>query len=41
VLTIIVLGTGIYLWLRRRRAGVSVERAIARGSAVNAPMMSS
>ena len=41
VLTIIVLGTGVYLWLRRRRAGVSVERAIARGSAVNAPMMSS
>ncbi len=41
VLTIIVLGTGVYLWLRRRRAGVSVDRAIAQGSAANAPLMSS
>ena len=41
VLTIIVLGTGVYLWLRRRKAGVSVDRAIAQGSAVNAPLMSS
>ena len=41
VLTIIVLGTGVYLWLRRRRAGVSVDRAVAQGSAVNAPLMSS
>lgn len=41
VLTIIVLGTGVYLWLRRRKAGVSVERTIARGSAVNTPLMSS
>ena len=41
VLTIIVLGTGVYLWLRRRRAGASVERAVAQGSAVNAPVMSS
>ena len=41
VLTIIVLGTGIYLWLRRRKAGVSVDRAIAQGSAVDAPQMSS
>jgi uncharacterized iron-regulated membrane protein len=41
VLTIIVLGTGVYLWLRRRKAGVSVERAVAQGSAANAPLMSS
>ena len=30
VMTIIVLGTGVYLWLRRRKAGESVERAIAQ-----------
>ena len=36
VLTIIVLGTGVYLWLRRRKAGVSVDRAVAQSSAVNA-----
>ena len=41
VLTIMVLGTGVYLWLRRRKAGVSVDRAIAQGSAVDAPQMSS
>jgi uncharacterized iron-regulated membrane protein len=41
VLTIIVLGTGVYLGLRRRKAGVSVERAVAQGSAANAPLMSS
>lgn len=41
VLTIIVLGTGVYLWLRRRKAGVSFERAVAQGSAANAPLMSS
>ena len=41
VLTIIVLGSGVYLWLRRRKSGVSVDRAIAQGSAVNAPLMSS
>ena len=40
VLTIIVLGTGVYLWLRRRQAGVSVERAIARSSAVETPLLS-
>jgi uncharacterized iron-regulated membrane protein len=28
VMTIMVLGTGVYLWLRRRRAGISVERAV-------------
>jgi uncharacterized iron-regulated membrane protein len=41
VLTIMVLGTGIYLWLRRRKAGVSVDRAIAQGSAVSTPQTSS
>ena len=35
VLTIMVLVTGLYLWLRRRRAGLSVDRAIASGSAAN------
>ena len=33
VLTIIVLGTGVYLWLRRRKTGVSTVRAIAQNSA--------
>ena len=41
VLTIIVLGTGVYLWLRRRKAGVSVDRAVAQGSAANTPLTSS
>jgi uncharacterized iron-regulated membrane protein len=41
VLTIIVLGTGEYLWLRRRKAGVSVDRSIAKSSAVQAPLASS
>ncbi len=27
IMTIMVLGTGVYLWLRRRNAGVSVERS--------------
>jgi uncharacterized iron-regulated membrane protein len=36
VLTIVVLVTGVYLWLRRRKSGVSVERAIARPAAVEA-----
>jgi uncharacterized iron-regulated membrane protein len=40
VLTIIVLGTGAYLWLRRRSAGVSVDRAITQGSAVEQPLLS-
>ena len=40
VLTIIILGTGVYLWLRRRKTGVSVDRVIARGSAVEAPVPS-
>jgi uncharacterized iron-regulated membrane protein len=41
VLTIIVLGTGVYLWLRRRKAGVSIDRAIAQNSAAELPMVSS
>jgi uncharacterized iron-regulated membrane protein len=41
VLTIIVLGTGVYLWLRRRKTGVSTVRAIAQTSAVEAPLASS
>ena len=40
VLTIIVLGTGVYLWLRRRKTGVSVERSIAQGSAIDTPLLS-
>jgi uncharacterized iron-regulated membrane protein len=40
VLTIIVLGTGVYLWLRRRNAGSSVDRAVARASAVESPLLS-
>jgi len=33
LLTIVILGTGGYLWLRRRKAGVTVERSIASASA--------
>ena len=40
VLTIFVLGTGVYLWLRRRKAGASVERVIAQGSATDASAIS-
>jgi uncharacterized iron-regulated membrane protein len=40
VLTIMVLGTGVYLWLRRRKPGVSVDRAIAQGSAADTPLLS-
>jgi uncharacterized iron-regulated membrane protein len=40
VLSIFVLGTGVYLWLRRRKTGVSVERAIAQSSAANTPVLS-
>jgi uncharacterized iron-regulated membrane protein len=39
-LTIAVLITGIYLWVRRRKAGVSVERAIARPSVIGASGLS-
>lgn len=35
VITIAVLWTGLYLWLRRRRSGVTAERAIARTSALD------
>ena len=40
VLTITVLVTGLYLWLRRRRTGVGIERAIAQSSAVDASALS-
>lgn len=36
VLTIAILITGIYLWLRRRKAGVSVELALAQPAAIEA-----
>jgi uncharacterized iron-regulated membrane protein len=36
ILTIVVLVTGIYLWLRRRKVGVSVERAIAAPASMEA-----
>ncbi|MCP4617305.1 MAG: PepSY domain-containing protein [Bradyrhizobium sp.] len=39
VITIVILVTGLYLWLRRRKTGVSAERAIAQSSA-DAPAMS-
>jgi len=32
VITIAVLGTGLYLWLRRRRSRASVARMIAATS---------
>lgn len=41
VLTIIVLGTGVYLWLRRRKTGVSTIRTIAQTSAAEAPLATS
>ena len=34
VITIILLVTGLYLWLRRRKSGVSVERSVASVSAL-------
>jgi uncharacterized iron-regulated membrane protein len=37
VLTIVILVTGLYLWLRRRRSGVSIDRAIAQSSASAVP----
>jgi uncharacterized iron-regulated membrane protein len=40
ILTIIILVTGIYLWVRRRKAGVSVDRAIARSSGIESPALS-
>lgn len=41
VLTIIVLGTGVYLWLRRRKTGVSTVRTVAQTSAAEAPLATS
>lgn len=35
IITIVVLVTGLYLWLRRRQAGVSVERVVADVSAAD------
>ena len=39
VMTIIVLGTGVYLWLRRRKPGESSVRELA-GAAFKRPMLS-
>jgi uncharacterized iron-regulated membrane protein len=39
-ITIIVLSTGLYLWLRRRKSGITVERAIAKSSGIDAPSLS-
>ena len=41
ILTIVVLVTGVYLWMRRRKSGVSVERAIARPAAIEASVAAS
>ena len=41
ILTILVLVTGVYLWMRRRKSGVSVERAIARPAAIEASVAAS
>jgi uncharacterized iron-regulated membrane protein len=42
VMTIIVLGTGVYLWLRRRKPGESAAREPAEAAAaINRPMLSS
>ena len=40
VMTIMVLGTGVYLWLRRRKPGESSVREPA-GAVVNRPMLPS
>src|SRR6185312_1759676 len=29
IITIVILVTGLYLWLRRRKSGVGIERAVA------------
>jgi len=34
IITIVLLVTGLYLWLRRRKSGVSLERAVASVSAL-------
>jgi uncharacterized iron-regulated membrane protein len=36
IITIAVLWTGLYLWLRRRRSGVTAERSIAQTSGLDA-----
>ncbi|VIO68898.1 hypothetical protein CI1B_24320 [Bradyrhizobium ivorense] len=41
ILTIFILVTGLYLWWRRRKAGVSQERAIANAGAIDNPLLSS
>jgi uncharacterized iron-regulated membrane protein len=38
-LTIIVLSTGLYLWLRRRKSGASIEQAIANPARVDEPAL--
>ena len=40
VLTIIVLGTGVYLWARRRKTGLRIDRTIAQNAAAQAPQTS-
>jgi uncharacterized iron-regulated membrane protein len=40
-MTIILLGTGVYLWLRRRKPGESAASEPATVSSVNRPMLSS
>jgi len=42
VITIVVLITGLYLWLRRRRSGSSVESMLAATQAAsNDPVLTS
>jgi uncharacterized iron-regulated membrane protein len=41
VVTIVILVTGLYLWLRRRKTGASIERVIAQSSAVDVPAIPS
>jgi len=39
LITIIVLATGVYLWLRRRRAGASIEDSIANVPMIDDPAL--
>ncbi|WP_050426428.1 PepSY-associated TM helix domain-containing protein [Bradyrhizobium tropiciagri] len=41
ILTIFILVTGVYLWMRRRKAGVSQERAIANAASIDTPALTS
>ncbi|WP_166303788.1 PepSY-associated TM helix domain-containing protein [Bradyrhizobium sp. 2S1] len=41
ILTIFILVTGVYLWWRRRKAGVSQERAIANAASIDVSALSS